>query len=161
MPRTFSSPATSSALEAYLREIDTTPLLDAHQEQQLAGRVQAGDPAARDHLVRANLRLVVSIARAYAGRGLELPDLIAEGNLGLLRAAEAFDPAAGTRFSTYASFWIRQSIRRGLHATPAVRLPAYMTQLVWEWRRAAARLKDELGRAPADDEVAARLGLSP
>jgi RNA polymerase primary sigma factor len=149
-------------LEAYLQEINETPLLRAEQERQLAQRIQVGDAAARDHLVRANLRLVVNIARRYQGRGMDLPDLIAEGNLGLLRAAEAFDPDRQTRFSTYASFWVKQSIRRALiHSGRTVRLPAYMAQLLVEWRRAAARLHEELGRSATEEEVAAELGLSP
>src|SRR3954470_24395446 len=114
MPRTLSIPrrAERSPLETYFREIDATPLLDAQQEKDLASRIEQGDPEARDHLVRANLRLVVNIARRYTGRGLNLEDLIAEGNLGLVRAAEGFDPSLNTRFSTYASYWVKQSIRR-------------------------------------------------
>jgi RNA polymerase primary sigma factor len=160
MLRTDHCAAPHSPLEAYLGEIHGTPLLDPEGEQELAYRVQDGDAEARDHLVRANLRLVVNIARGYLGKGLDLPDLIAEGNLGLLRAVEAFDPSAGTRFSTYASYWIRQSIRRGLNAAKPVRLPTYMTQLVADWRRAAARLEDELGRPPTEEEVADQLNLS-
>src|SRR5262245_30028215 len=105
------------ALTAYLREIRGTPLLSAEEEQELARRVGGGDGAARDLMVRANLRLVVSIARDYAGRGLPLEDLVAEGNLGLLRAVEGFDPSRGTRFSTYASSWVRESIQRALAHT--------------------------------------------
>ncbi len=101
-------------LETYLREINETALLSADDEKQLGQRIAKGDVHAHDHMVRANLRLVVRIARGYTGRGLELQDLIEEGNLGLLRAAEGFDPNRGTRFSTYASYWIKQSIKRGL-----------------------------------------------
>jgi RNA polymerase primary sigma factor len=144
----------------YFRDISGTRLLGADEEGELTRRVEAGDPEARDHLVRANLRLVVSIARGYAGRGLPLEDLIAEGNLGLLRAAEGFDPSVGARFSTYATFWIRQSIRRGLlNSGKAVRLPGYMAELLRKWRRASAELREELGRPPEEGEVAARLGL--
>jgi RNA polymerase primary sigma factor len=153
--------SSSSPLEAYLREIDSTRLLSAEEERGLAYRIEEGDAEARDHLVRANLRLVVSIARGYQGRGLDLQDLIAEGNLGLLRAVEGYDASMNTRFSTYAAFWIKQSIKRGLINTARpVRLPAYMAQLLSEWRRASAALNEELGRAPEDDEVAARLRLS-
>jgi len=153
--------ASRSPLDTYLREINETPLLSAEEERELAYRVQAGDPQARDHLVRANLRLVVNVARSYQGRGVDLPDLIAEGNLGLLRAAEAFDPDMQTRFSTYASFWVKQSLRRALVSTGrAIRLPSYMAQLLTEWRRATTQLHEELGRPPAEEEVAARLGLS-
>src|SRR5262245_14631021 len=104
-------------LTTYLREIDETALLSAEEERELARRVEDGDREARDRMARANLRLVVSLARGYAGRGLPLEDLVAEGNLGLLRAVEGFDPNKGTRFSTYASYWIRQSIQRALAHT--------------------------------------------
>jgi RNA polymerase primary sigma factor len=144
----------------YLQDIDQTPLLDAEQEKELAWRIKEGDAEARDHLVRANLRLVVNMARGYTGRGLGLEDLIAEGNLGLLRAAEGFDPTRETRFSTYAGFWIKQSMKRALvNMGRTVRLPAYMVELLVKWRRAAAGLQDELGRPPTREEVADRLGL--
>ena len=101
-------------LETYLREINETALLSADDEQELAALIALGDVRARDRMVRANLRLVVNIARGYTGKGLSLQDLIEEGNLGLLRAVEGFDPGMGTRFSTYASYWIKQSIKRAL-----------------------------------------------
>jgi RNA polymerase primary sigma factor len=152
--------AASLPLETYLRDINQTPLLSAEQEQELAWRVEAGDPEARDHLIRANLRLVVNLARTYAGRGLGMEDLIAEGNLGLVRAAEGFDPARGLRFSTYASYWIKQSIKRGLvNTAKTIRLPAYMAELVTQWRQVAAALQEKLGRAPTQDEVAGHLNL--
>jgi RNA polymerase primary sigma factor len=148
-------------LDAYLRDIRRTPLLTAGQECEVAYRVANGDPAARDLLARANLRLVVSIARGYAGKGLPLPDLIEEGNLGLLRAVEGFDPSLNTPFSTYASYWIKHSIRRALTRTAhTIRLPAHLQHLLSRWRRADAALREELGRAPADEEVARRLGLA-
>jgi len=148
-------------LESYYAELDATPLLSAEEERALARRVQQGDAEARDHLVRANLRLVVRLARGYAGQGLDLADLIAEGNLGLLRAAQGFDPARTTRFSTYAGYWIKQSIRRGLiNQGRGVRLPVYASVLLHQWHRAAATLHDELGRPPAPEEVAGRLRLS-
>jgi RNA polymerase primary sigma factor len=153
---------TRSPLETYLRQIDETALLTAEQEKKLAHRIEEGDCEARDHLVRANLRLVVKIARVYQGKGVELHDLIAEGNLGLLRAAEAFDVAMETRFSTYAVYWIKQSIRRALSNTSrTIRLPAYMSQLVAEWQRTTARLNDEQGCPPTEAEVASRLKLTP
>jgi RNA polymerase primary sigma factor len=149
-----------SPLETYLREIKETPLLKGDEERQLAYRVEAGDSAARDHLVRANLRLVVSIARGYAGKGLSLEDLIAEGNLGLIRAAEGFDPSRNTRFSTYASCWVKQSIRRALvNTAKTIRLPGYMVELLTKWRRAAAQFQEQSGRAPTEEEVAHELGL--
>jgi RNA polymerase primary sigma factor len=154
------SRAPSAPFETYLCEINETPLLDAKQEQALAQSVEAGNAEARDHLTRANLRLVVRLARGYTGRGLALDDLIAEGNLGLLRAVEGFDPSLGLRFSTYASYWIKQSIRRALVNTARpIRLPAYVIGFVTEWRRATAALHEELDRAPTREEVAGRLNL--
>jgi RNA polymerase primary sigma factor len=148
-------------LDAYLRDIRRTPLLSAGQEREVAYRVANGDPEARDHLARANLRLVVKIARGYARKGMPLQDLIEEGNLGLLRAVEGYDPDMNTRFSTYASYWIKQSIRRALTRTShTIRLPAHLQHLLSRWRRADAELREELGRAPADGEVARRLGLA-
>jgi RNA polymerase primary sigma factor len=126
----------------------------------LAVAIGQGDPHARDRMVRANLRLVVNIARGYTGKGLNLQDLIEEGNLGLLRAVEGFDPAMGTRFSTYASYWIKQSIKRALiNSAKTIRIPAYMVELLSKWRRASSRLTEELGRTPTPEEVARVLGL--
>jgi RNA polymerase primary sigma factor len=162
MPSLLTRPArpAQSSLETYLREINATPLLGAAEERELAYRIGAGDSEARDHMVRANLRLVVNIARGYAGKGLNMEDLIEEGNLGLLRAVEGFDPDMQTRFSTYASYWIKQSIKRALINTgKTIRLPAYMVELMNKWRRATAELQDALGRAPTQEEVAKRLRL--
>jgi len=151
-----------TTVDPYFAEIDATPLLSPAEERVLARRVRAGDAEARDHLVRANLRLVVHLARQFAGRGLPLEDLVAEGNMGLLRAAEGFDPDLGTRFTTYAAYWIKQSMRRAAYRSGnAVHLPQYMRALVGAWRQAAAALERELGREPAEAEVAARLGLGP
>lgn len=155
-----SSSAVQSPLETYLREINETALLTALEEQQLAYAIGNGDLEARDRMVRANLRLVVNIARGYTGKGLGLQDLIEEGNLGLLRAVEGFDPEMGTRFSTYASYWIKQSIKRALiNSAKAIRIPAYMVELLSKWRRASTRLSDELGRTPTPEEIARVLGL--
>jgi RNA polymerase primary sigma factor len=152
--------AAQSPLETYLREINETPLLTAAQEKELARRIGDGDSSARDCMVRANLRLVVNIARNYVGKGLDLPDLIEEGNLGLLRAVEGFDPSMNTRFSTYAGYWIKQSIKRALINTgKTIRIPAYMAQLLTEWRRATAELQEDLGRPPTQEEVAAHMNL--
>ncbi|MGA2033031.1 MAG: RNA polymerase sigma factor RpoD/SigA [Thermoguttaceae bacterium] len=163
MPKTRRRQAVSvqSPLETYLREINETALLSSNDEQQLATAIGEGDNHARDRMVRANLRLVVNIARGYTGKGLSLQDLIEEGNLGLLRAVEGFDPAVGTRFSTYASYWIKQSIKRALiNTAKTIRIPAYMVELLSKWRRASTRLTEELGRTPTPEEVARVLGLA-
>jgi RNA polymerase primary sigma factor len=154
------SDVVQSPLETYLREINETPLLNAQEEKQLAYRIGDGDSQARDRMVRANLRLVVNIARSYTGKGLGLQDLIEEGNLGLLRAVEGFDPTMNTRFSTYASYWIKQSIKRALvNTAKTIRIPAYMVELLAKWRRATMKLQDELGRPPTHEEVARSLEL--
>ena len=158
--RRASTSAVQSPLETYLREINETALLTAADERELATAIGEGDMAARDRMVRANLRLVVNIARGYTGKGLTLQDLIEEGNLGLLRAVEGFDPAMGTRFSTYASYWIKQSIKRALiNSAKTIRIPAYMVELLSKWRRATIRLTEELGRGPTPEEIARVLGL--
>jgi RNA polymerase primary sigma factor len=155
-----SDASAQTPLETYLREINETALLSAKDEKDLAALIEAGDVRARDRMVRANLRLVVNIARGYTGKGLGLQDLIEEGNLGLLRAVEGFDPTMGTRFSTYASYWIKQSIKRALiNSAKTIRIPAYMVELLSKWRRASARLTEELGRTPTPEEVARVLGL--
>jgi RNA polymerase primary sigma factor len=160
-PRRKAGGSVQTPLETYLREINETALLSPTDEQDLAVAIGNGDLAARDRMVRANLRLVVNIARGYTGKGLGLQDLIEEGNLGLLRAVEGFDPAMGTRFSTYASYWIKQSIKRALiNSAKTIRIPAYMVELLSKWRRASARLTEELGRTPTPEEVARVLGLA-
>jgi len=152
---------TSSPLQIYLHDINGTPLLSALEERELAERVATGDQLARDHMVKANLRLVVNIARGYLGKGLNLEDLIEEGNLGLMRAVEGFDGLMQTRFSTYASYWIKQSIRRAvMNNGKPIRLPAYMVSLLSKWRRATAVLADRLGRAPTHEEVGKAMRLS-
>jgi RNA polymerase primary sigma factor len=159
--RRLSSSLLQSPLETYLDKINETPLLSAEEEKLLAIRIEEGDIEARDHMVRANLRLVVNIARSYTGKGLGLEDLIAEGNLGLMRAVEGFDPSMNTRFSTYASYWIKQSIKRAVINTgKTIRIPAYMNELLVKWRRATAKLQNKLGRTPTDEEIAASLNLT-
>ncbi|MBL8798622.1 MAG: RNA polymerase sigma factor RpoD/SigA, partial [Planctomycetia bacterium] len=159
-PRRLRSDSVQSPLETYLREINETPLLNSESEKELALRIELGDNEARDQMVRANLRLVVNIARSYTGKGLSLQDLIEEGNLGLLRAVEGFDPRMNTRFSTYASYWIKQSIKRALvNTAKTIRIPAYMVELLAKWRRATAKLQEEFGRAPTQEEVARVLEL--
>ena len=148
------------SVKQYLKEIGMYPLLSGEQELRLAERVAAGDTRAGQMLMEANLRLVVKIARGYTGKGLSLQDLIEEGNLGLLRAVEGFDPAVGTRFSTYASYWIKQSIKRALvNTAKPIRIPAYMVELLFKWRRMAADLQDALGRPPTVEEIARALEL--
>ncbi len=129
-------------------------------EKELGRRIQGGDLEAREHMIRANLRLVVSIAKMYSERGLSLQDLIAEGNIGLMKAAEKFDPAAGCRFSTYGSWWIKQSIRRALSSTvQSVRVPGYMNEMISKWRGVSHELAYRLGRTPTISEVANELGI--
>jgi RNA polymerase primary sigma factor len=153
--------ARSSMLQIYLQDINATPLLTAAQERELAGRVAEGDPEAREMMVKANLRLVVNIARGYLNKGLGIEDLIEEGNLGLMRAVEGFDGTMDVRFSTYASYWIKQSIRRAvMNQGKPIRLPAYMVTLLSKWRRVTASLTERLGRAPTPDEVGKALRLS-
>lgn len=148
-------------LQIYLKDINGTALLTAIEERELAERVAMGDPEARDHMVKANLRLVVNIARGYLGKGLPLEDLIEEGNLGLMRAVEGYDGGMATRFSTYASFWIKQSIRRAvMNNGKPIRLPAYMVSLLSKWRRATIALTERLGRPPTPEEVGKALKLS-
>lgn len=151
----------SAAIKEYLQEIQRTPLLKPAEEKELAFRVQEGDPAARDLMIRANLRLVVNVARQYVRRGVSLEDLIEEGNLGLMRAVESFDPEAATRFSTYAIYWVKQSMRRAIiNQGRMVRLPAYLVSLLTKWHRAQAVLQERLGRTPTDTEVADAMKLS-
>lgn len=158
--RRTRSDAVQSPLETYLREINETALLSANEEKELAYKIEDGDNEARDRMVRANLRLVVNIARGYTGKGLALQDLIEEGNLGLLRAVEGFDPSMNTRFSTYASYWIKQSIKRALvNTAKTIRIPAYMVELLAKWRRATNKLTDELGRVPTHEEIGRLMGL--
>ena len=149
-----------SPMESYLREINVTPLLTADEEKSLARRIAGGDAGARDHMIRANLRLVVNISRSYTNRGLPLPDLIEEGNLGLMRAVEGFDPEMGTRFSTYASYWIKQSVKRALvNTAKTIRVPAYMVELLGKWRKMSARLTDQYGRTATPEEIAKALEI--
>jgi RNA polymerase primary sigma factor len=146
---------------APMRRGPTRPGLSRDEEIELAMRVAQGDQQARNRMVQANMGLVNTIAREFRFRGLDLDDLIGEGNLGLIRAAEDFDPRFETRFATYASFWIKQAIRAALINNAAtIRLPAHMVGLVTRWRRVERELRRELGRAPSVDEIASSLGLS-
>jgi len=148
------------SLDTYLAEINEVPLLTAEQEIELGKRVQRGDQAAREHMIRANLRLVVSIAKNYVNRGLAFLDLIEEGNIGLMKAVEKFDPKAGCRFSTYATWWIKQGIRRALvNTVKTVRVPSYMAEIVSRWKATAMELNYRLGRQPTSAEIAEELDL--
>jgi RNA polymerase primary sigma factor len=155
--------AVQNGLQIYLRQINESPLLTADQEKQLARRIiNDNDPAAREHMVRSNLRLVVNIAKHYINRGLQLPDLIEEGNIGLLKAVEGFDPENGCRFSTYASWWIKQSIKRALiNSVQPIHIPAYMVEMMSKLRQANRELEDTLGRLPTVDELALHMKITP
>ena len=149
------------AIRVYLRAIKGETLLAAAEECSLAEAIARGDRDARTRMIQANLRLVVKIAQEYMGRGMVVEDLIGEGNIGLIHAAEQFEPRFGTRFSTYASYWIKQSIRQALsHSMAMIRLPAHMLGLLGKWRKAERALGRELGRTPSFNEVALSLGLS-
>jgi RNA polymerase primary sigma factor len=149
-----------NSLDLYLREISKTPLLTVAEECELAERIKMGDEEARSHLIRANLRLVVKIARDYSGYGVSLSDLISEGNIGLMQAVERFDPEKGGKFSTYGAWWIKQSVKRALaNQSKTIRLPVHMVDKIARMRRIASMLAEALGREPTDEEIAAELGL--
>ncbi|MCE9582368.1 MAG: sigma-70 family RNA polymerase sigma factor [Planctomycetes bacterium] len=135
-------------------------LLTAEEETTLGRLVQAGDAAARERMIRANLRLVVSIAKKYSNRGMTFLDLIEEGNLGLLKAVERFDPERGVKFGTYGTWWIKQAIQRALMETaPTVRIPTYMVEMIHKWKAASLKLTQKLGRKPDPTEIAKALKL--
>ncbi|HEV8141389.1 MAG TPA: sigma-70 family RNA polymerase sigma factor [Methylomirabilota bacterium] len=148
-------------LAVYLREISRIPLLTREQEAELARRARADDEAAKSRFIESNLRLVVQIARRYLNRGLPLPDLIEEGNLGLLRAVEKFEPERGLRFSTYATWWIRQAIVRALaNQARTIRVPVHVGLLLARFQREQQRLMQELGRSPTREELAKALNTT-
>jgi RNA polymerase primary sigma factor len=165
MPITFTPPKnghTLSSIDSYIRDVNETCLLGAEEERELADRIQDGDEEARDHLIRANLRLVMRIARQFLNRGLALEDLVQEGTLGLIRAVEGFEPERGLRFSTYAKFWITQSIQHIVRTScHTVRIPPYAAELVAKWRKTAAEIMQATGDVASEDEIAERLNVSP
>ena len=149
-------------LQLYLRQINDSPLLTADEEKMLARRIlHQHDMAARERMVRSNLRLVVNIAKHYTNRGLSLMDLVEEGNIGLLKAVEGFDPENGARFSTYASWWIKQAIKRALiNGVQPIHIPAYMVELMTKFRRALRSLEDQHGHPPSDDQLRVHLEVT-
>jgi RNA polymerase primary sigma factor len=150
------------ALGAYLKEIGEIPLLTREDEVRLGKRIKKGDRAAREKMIRANLRLVVKIANDYSGLGLPLLDLISEGNIGLMKGVERFDPGRGTKFSTYGAWWIKQSVRRALaNQSKTIRLPVHLVDKLAKMRRIAMQLFDELGREPTDEELGKEIGITP
>ena len=150
-----------SGIKIYLREIGQIPLITPEEEIELAARIKKGDKEARAKMIRSNLRLVVKIAHDYANLGLPLLDLISEGNIGLMKAVERFDPAKGGKLSTYAAWWIKQSIKRALaNQSKTIRLPVHLVDKISKMRRVALQMSEELGREPTDDELAEEVGLS-
>jgi RNA polymerase primary sigma factor len=153
-------PESLSAIHLYMREVGRVPLLSLAEENELAARIQQGDEEARHHMIRANLRLVVKIAREYDGLGLPLLDLINEGNIGLMKAVQKFDPTKGAKFSTYSSWWIKQSVRRAIaNQAKTIRLPSHVIEKLCRLRRASVTLQETLGREPSDEELAAEVGI--
>jgi len=148
-------------LDLYLREIGQVKLLTPNEEIAIARRIKKGDKQAREHMIKANLRLVVKIARDYSGLGLPLLDLINEGNIGLMKGVERFDPRKGAKLSTYAAWWIKQAIKRALaNQSKTIRLPVHVVDKVAHIRRAEMKLRETLDREPTDEEIAGELGLN-
>src|SRR5271155_3042585 len=150
-----------TSIRLYLREIGQVKLLTPNEEIQLAARIKKGDKKAREHMIKANLRLVVKIARDYEGIGLPLLDLISEGNIGLMKAVERFDPKKGGKLSTYGSWWIKQSIKRALaNQSKTIRLPVHLVAKISKMRRTAMKLQEMLGHEPTDEELADEMGMT-
>ena len=159
--KTTRNTGVQSELQLYMREVDRIPLLTAQEERQLGWRIINDNVMqAKELMIRANLRLVIAISKNYLRRGMLLSDLIEEGNIGLIRAVEGFDPAQGARFSTYASWWIKQGIKRTLiNAVQPIHVPAYMVELIGRWREATRKLEERLGRTPTNQEAALEMGI--
>src|SRR6201984_3142371 len=150
-----------TSIKIYLQEIRQTPLLTPQEEIELAARIKKGDQKARAWMIKANLRLVVKIARDYSNLGLPLLDLISEGNIGLIKAVERFDPAKGGKLSTYGAWWIKQSIKRAMaNQGKTIRLSVYLVNKISKMRRVSLQMSEELGREPTDDELAEEIGLA-
>ncbi len=159
--RERSSYDSDTAIKLYLREIGQVKLLTPQEEIELAARIKKGDKRAREQMIKANLRLVVKIAHDYEGLGLPLLDLINEGNIGLMKAVERFDPAKGGKLSTYGAWWIKQSIKRALaNQSKTIRLPVHLVDKISKMRRTAMKLQEVLGREPTDEELAEELGMT-
>jgi len=151
---------TDLGLKRYLQEIGQFPLLTPQEEIELAGKIKEGDAAARERMISANLRLVVTIARDYANLGLPLLDLISEGNIGLTKAVERFEPTKGAKLSTYAMWWIKQSIKRALaNQSKTIRVPVHLADKIGKVRRVSIQMSEELGREPTDDELGEEIGI--
>ena len=159
---TFFDDVSDDSVRLYLREIGKSPLLNAEEELALAQKVVAGDKKAKDQMAEANMRLVVSIAKRYSGRGLDFLDLIQEGNTGLLRAVEKFDPDKGFKFSTYATWWIRQAITRAIaDQARTIRIPVHMVETINKLLRTQRRMTQDLNREPSIEELAKELEMEP
>ena len=158
----FVDDISDDSVRMYLREIGRIPLLSIEEEMELAQKALEGDRRAKDKMAEANMRLVVSIAKRYSGRGLDLLDLIQEGNTGLLKAVEKFDPEKGFKFSTYATWWIRQAITRAIaDQARTIRIPVHMVETINKLMRVTRRLTQELNREPTNEEIAKELDIEP
>jgi RNA polymerase primary sigma factor len=159
--KTYRAVSSENALNKYLNEIGRIPLLTPQQEIELAGKINKGNAEARERMINSNLRLVVTIAHDYANLGLPLLDLISEGNIGLTKAVERFDPAKGAKLSTYAMWWIKQAIKRALaDQSKTIRVPVHLGDKIAKMRRVSLQISDELGREPTDDELGEELGIA-
>lgn len=161
VPSNEGDTRTESALQTYLKEINKIPLLSPEEEKEVTKKVAEGDAKAREKLIRSNLRLVVSIAKEFVNRGLSFLDLIEEGNIGLIRAVQGFDPSTGFKFSTYATWWIKQAIRRALtDKAKTIRIPSYMIEKISDLKSTSTTLLDKLERPPSVNEIAEEMDIT-